>query len=126
MSFSIDSYFTNFFGNSAKLANNSESVNKNQNIGEIYVYTITIGKLVVLQISLEVIGNISARTQLITNIPVKPPLVNNISANFVNNSNLDKKIFSMDNYGSNGGVSLVNVESLTPGSYRGAIAIITH
>ena len=126
MPFSIDSYLTNFFGKSAKLANNSEAVNKNQNIDEIYVHTITIEKLVILQISLKITDNISERTQLLTNIPVKAPLINDISSNFINNSNFDKKLFLIDNYGPNGGVSLVNVESLTPGSYRGAITMITY
>lgn len=112
-------------GNSAKLNDNSESVNKHQNIGEIHIHTITIGKLVVLQASLKIIGDIPSRTQLVTNIPIKSPLINGISASFVDNSNFDKKILLIDNYGATGGISLTNVENLTKGSYRGAIVMIT-
>ena len=113
------------YGNSAKLNDNSESVNKHQNIGEIHIHTITIGKLVVLQASLKIIGDIPSRTQLVTNIPIKSPLINGISASFVDNSNFDKKILLIDNYGATGGISLTNVENLTKGSYRGAIVMIT-
>jgi hypothetical protein len=113
-------------GNSAKLNDNSESVNKHQNIGEIHIHTITIGKLVVLQASLKIIGDIPSRTKLVTNIPIKSPLINGISASFVDNSNFDKKILLIDNYGATGGISLTNVENLTKGSYRGAIVMITY
>lgn len=114
-------------GNSAKLNDNSESVNKHQNISEIYIYTITIGKLVVLQVSLKIIGDIPSRTKLVTNIPIKSPITNGISATFLDNSSFDKKIFFIDNYGvAAGGICLTNVENLTKGSYRGAIVMITY
>ena len=123
----MDSCFTKQYGNSAKLNDNSESVNKHQNISEIYIYTITIGKLVVLQVSLKIIGDIPSRTKLVTNIPIKSPITNGISATFLDNSSFDKKIFFIDNYGvAAGGICLTNVENLTKGSYRGAIVMITY